>query len=245
MQDKQLVAIPDIKTVEQHPETLERLLIVGMLKSINFYRVLRGKVCPFDPKTQTYRPDFSVNLYNKLYVCIDSWWAKFDTVPLKRDLFFPPQHLENYLVDRSKKNLISYDEAIAAKNEMAEELERMEFTPELYQAPYSCDSFNYWLDSRATNFEINQLGRKFAIRPATSKDLFDAAARLKQTVSPIQNNAVNAGKPRLQTRQYFYADKARKGQGGLVPVDARFQFQRFSSATSNAIPRGKQLRSRL
>lgn len=87
-------AIPDIKTVQQHPETLERLLIRRDAQVDQLYRVLRGKVCPFDPKTSSYRPDFSVNVYNKLFVCIDSWWSTFDKVPLERDLFFPPQHLE-------------------------------------------------------------------------------------------------------------------------------------------------------
>ena len=176
--------IPDISMVRQQPETLERLLVVAALKSINFFRLIRNLVCPWLPKQQCHRPDFDNRHYNQVWPIIESWWAKFDKVPLPAmDFGIQMAHLKNYLVDRSKAGILPPEEAVAIADLLRPELANLEFTPELYQGLIECDAFQDWLKERAAAFEVKQMTHMLTTRQLTPELMQEAMDRINATIA--------------------------------------------------------------
>ena len=189
---KSPVTIPDKVLVKQQPETLERLLVVGAIKSGRFFRQIRSKVCPWMPDKQCHRPDFDNRHYNQVWPVIESWWARFDKVPPPpNDFDFPPAHLENYLHDRAKAGIIPVDEAIAIKELLWPELENLEFTPELYQGLISCEAFSAWLEDRVSHFEVKNLHSQIASNELTAQAIKEALDRINAVMSPLHHSMVN------------------------------------------------------
>ena len=183
---------PDVAAVQAQPETLERLLIVGAIKSIRFFRQLRSKICPWDPEARAYRKDFNNPHYNTMWPLIAAKWGIFDQLEPAADVSMPLPHLENFMVDWARKGLLMGDEAVKIKELLWPEIENLEFTEELYQGLLTCEAFQAWLSARVVSQEVALLSKKFQLRPATLCELQAAVDRAKSALAPMTSNLVNA-----------------------------------------------------
>ena len=183
---------PDVAAVRQQPESLERLLIVGIIKSIRFFRQLRAKICTWDPNTQQFRPDFHNRYYNMMWPLIAAIWGLFDKLEMKTDCGMQLAHLENYMVDWARKGKLLGDDAVKIKELLWPEIENLEFTEELYQGLLTCEAFQSWHSDRVIALEVESFAKRIQLRPATLEDLQAAVDRAKSALAPMTSNLVNA-----------------------------------------------------
>lgn len=204
MKNTAAIIIPDVLKTQQQPQSLERLLIFGMLKSLYFYRRLRTQICPFDPAISSYRPDFVTPTYNRLFPVIASWWDKFDAAGVTRDFSIPLAHLEAFMFDCVNRRVLSLEDAQALKAEIWEDYDNLEFTPELYDALATCPAYQGWLEGRVAGYEIRKLHAKIGLKPPTIEDLKAATKAAEKSITAIdRKTVVNGSKVLLGQVNYF------------------------------------------
>jgi len=177
--------------VKDHPETLERILIVGMLLSLHFYRALRNKVCVFLPELNCFRPDFTNPIFNEAFVALDAFYRVFENFAMPNDTGVPPQHLENILYDKVRNGLVTADNAVLIKEQLLIEMDTLEFTPEIFMAIQDCPAFHYWIERKAAEYEVRQLSKQGAIYPTTLHDLEQAVERTRKSLAPIKDRIID------------------------------------------------------
>lgn len=81
-----------------NPTSIERWILMGVLRSARFYRSIRQNVCARQPDGRL-RQDFLTPRYNQLYTAADRFWRLLDRQTLDRDMEVPRHLLEASLQD--------------------------------------------------------------------------------------------------------------------------------------------------
>jgi hypothetical protein len=175
---------PDVLTVQQDCETLERELIFGTIKSYFFYKEMRDVVCPFDQRKGTYRPDFTVKKYNVLYRAVDSFWRRFDNRKPEKDMGIPPHHLSAYVIDWGNKSQIPNDTCLALSTEVQEEAALInEASLESSRALAQSDGFRSWLEGRVVDYTMGHLQAQKSLGRLTPESLMEVSARINDALT--------------------------------------------------------------
>ena len=164
-------------------ETMERQLIFGIMRSYIFYTEVRDIVCPYDPVTVSYRPDFTVARYNILYKALDAYWRYYVSEPPVGDLTASPEGVLAYIVDwTNNKELDSptctkLEAEVPAEAALADQI-TLESSRSLVRNP----GFKTWLEQRML---VNEFKRLSALKEAGNLTLVD----FKNRVAAIDFNA--------------------------------------------------------
>ncbi|MEQ2007474.1 MAG: hypothetical protein ABMA26_11805 [Limisphaerales bacterium] len=81
-----------------NPTSIERWILLGVLRSIRFYRSIRQNVCARQTDGRL-RQDFLTPRYNQLYAAADRFWRLLDRSSMDRDMEIPRHLLATLLQD--------------------------------------------------------------------------------------------------------------------------------------------------
>ena len=87
-----------LRQLNVNPTGIERWILLGVLRSGQFYRMVRNKLCPRQ-KDGRLRQDFITPRYNNLYTVADRYWRLLDRASLAQDMDAPRHLLETLLQD--------------------------------------------------------------------------------------------------------------------------------------------------
>lgn len=176
-----------LKEFNLNPTSIERWIMLGILRSGRFYREVRPRLCP-PQKSGLLRQDFLTSRYNRLYFAANRFWRLLDRKTLDPDMEIPRHLLETLLRDDVKLGRVS-DEDFALLQE--------EFTQFFYSsqvvAPVLMKSLHLplqtWLSMRNATFALNT-----ALGEAQTRLI--NMAYLREVVDTFSKDS-NAGKNRI------------------------------------------------
>lgn len=184
-----------------NPAAVERWILLGILRSLRFYRTCRGKLCP--PLTDgRLRQDFLTQRYNHLYAAVNRYWRLLDRAPANQDME-APKHLIQALLqdDRDQGRLTEHDH-----QQLVAELDTFFYgsptvAPEVIQGLHN--PLKVWLDLRMATMALNASYLDAQTRRLSMTNLNETIGTYRRAANMEETRVVNpAGL--LDARRIFY-----------------------------------------
>lgn len=142
-----------LRQLNVNPTSIERWILLGVLRSGRFYRSIRQKICPRQPDGRL-RQDFLTPRYNQLYHAADRFWRLLDRRPLDRDMDIPRPLLETSLLDDVELGMLDAEEHQLLITEMNQFFySAAQVNPLLLEALNG--PLKIWLDMRMSTMAVN------------------------------------------------------------------------------------------
>lgn len=159
--------------------TFERYVLTAVIRSLRFYRDHRSQICPFQPSTGRWRPDFSTSRFNVIYQHADQIWRLYDAVVVQQDMEIPQAHLEAILIDSANQGRIPAE----VIQEILQDL-KLDLYANAAPTPAFLDALGgaalqYWIDLRISTQTIARISAKAAAENITLDTLESTLVRAR------------------------------------------------------------------
>lgn len=135
----------------RHPELFQKTILLATIRSRNFYRHMKTRLCPFDEARKCRRPDFQSLEFNKLYRMVADYWDMMEpTLDPGRDYQMSFNDVEEMLRSEMLGSRISQEEAVKLSDMLRDDLNLYEFTPDALTRMHQHPLLSTWLEQRAT-----------------------------------------------------------------------------------------------
>lgn len=176
-----------LKEFNLDPTSIERWIMLGIIRSGRFYREVRPRVCPRQ-KDGRLRHDFLAPRYNQLYAAADRFWRLMDKSVLEPDIEIPRRLLETLLVADVKIGRVTEEEHAVILEEIANFFYSYAVLPPALMKSLH-RPLETWLSMRNATFAINTIHREAGIRLISMADV-------REVVDAFSKDS-NAGKNRI------------------------------------------------
>lgn len=136
-----------------NPTSIERWILLGVLRSIRFYRSVRQNVCARQTDGRL-RQDFLTPRYNQLYAAADRFWRLLDRSAMDRDMEIPRHLLATLLQDDLELGKLDEPDYQL----LMEEMEQVFYSMAVVPAPLLKGihgPLKVWLDLRMATMAVN------------------------------------------------------------------------------------------
>lgn len=195
-----------------NPTSIERWILLGVLRSIRFYRSVRQNVCARQPDGRL-RQDFLTPRYNQLYAAADRFWRLLDRSSMDRDMEIPRHLLATLLQDDLELGKLDEPDYLLLQEEMEQVFYSMAVVPApLLKGIHG--PLKVWLDMRMATMAVNT-----AHLGAQTERL--GMAKLREVVSTfgkassMEGQRVVSMRSTLDGRKTFY----RRISSGITGLD--------------------------
>lgn len=193
------------RLVETNPLTYERSLMIELVQKQSAFKATRGKICPWNDKLQSHRPDFSVPRYNTLYAAVYFYWTMIGNIPhpdpARREM------LETFIIDWTNKNKITREEGEQLVAELAQDFCNPGMRPhEGYSRAVVGPMLAHWLDIRLTRRVTESMAneaRNMIITPDVLKARMAELEKMRvaQGTSAINGRALMRGNLKIRQKE--------------------------------------------
>jgi len=150
MKMKQKYSISDERFLRLHPQLFEKTILIAAIKSFRFYANMRSRLCPLQEMQKSRRLDFHKLNHNKIYGLIADYWNQWnDHLDCSQDYSIKLPDLEELLRSEMNNGRIAQADAQALFEDLKEDMELFEFSPEVLESLHLDPLINTWLDRRA------------------------------------------------------------------------------------------------
>ena len=197
---------PDIENTRRVPETMERELIFGMIKSYFFYLDAKKIVCPFDKAKGCHRRDFITDRYNYLFQAISAFYWRFEyqSAPTV-DFCIPPAVLAPYVIDWGNRNRIPEDVARTLSEEILDELPLFDaLTLEQCDALIRSKGFEDWISKRVMEHTITTMNMQHRMGTLSKEVIVEHLVQTQQNLSADPQRNIVDMRDIINGSQRFY-----------------------------------------
>jgi hypothetical protein len=162
----------DDRYMRMHPELFQKEIILATVKSYQFYRHVKGKVCPYEEARKSRRPDFHGLEYNRIFGMVADYWDNHEPQLIQNQEYsmrYPD--LEDMLRSEIDHGRMTQPDAAALGKVMEDDMELYEFAPDVLSRLHLNPMFNRWLEKRAATNLIEFAYNTRMIKPLTLEDL--------------------------------------------------------------------------
>lgn len=203
-----------LRQLNVNPTGIERWILLGILRSGNFYRMVRNKLCPRQTDGRL-RQDFITPRYNALYKVADQYWRLLDRASLAQDMDAPRHLLETLLQDDLELGRLDAEEHAL----LIEEFDKFFYptpkvAPEMLQALQG--PLKVWLDMRMATMAVNAAHLDGQTRRLSIRNLDETISSYRRAASMEESKVVKPG-AMLDGRKVFY----RRVSTGLDDLDEK------------------------
>jgi len=195
--------------------TFERYVLTAVVRSLRFYRDHRHQICPFDPNTGRWRPDFSTSRFNLIYQLADLIWRLYDNIVAQQDMDIPQAHLEAILIDSANQGRIPGEVAQEILQDIKLDLYANSAPTPAFLEALGGEALQYWIDLRISTQTVARITAKAAAENITLDVLESTLVRARRDAQ--------AGISRLVAgHQVLRGTRLLKGKlkSGLADLDA-------------------------
>jgi hypothetical protein len=172
---KQPITLTD-KALRENPEMLERVIIRCALGSMEFYRAVKDRICPFDSVKGTHRMDFSVDLFNPLWKIISYHWLASHNNPGAEARWMDPVWLEEYLVEQVSRGYMNAVIAEQIKVTVFEDMATIPHDEKHAMSLVGSSLLGAWISNRVIQNETKRMFAK-SLTTQLSREDFNEAQR--------------------------------------------------------------------
>jgi len=153
--------------VDTSMTTFERYVLTAVVRSLRFYRDHRHQICPFDPNTGRWRPDFSTSRFNVIYQHADQIWRLYDNIVAQQDMDIPQAHLEAILIDSANQGRIPGEVAQEILQDIKLDLYATAAPTQAFLEALGGEALQYWIDLRISTQTVARITAKAAAENLT------------------------------------------------------------------------------
>lgn len=181
----------DDRFIRMHPELFQKQIILAAIKSYQFYRKMRGKLCPYEESRKSRRPDFQGLEYNRIFGMVADFWDSHEPMLVQtQDYFMRYPDLEEILRSEIEHNRMTQPDAAALGKMIEEDMELYEFSPEVLSRLDRHPMLNVWLSKRAATNLIEFSFNQRMIKPMSIADLKIMVAAAEATMTDSSSRLV-------------------------------------------------------
>lgn len=162
----------DDRFMRMHPEYFQKTILLAVIKSYQFYRHIKGRLCPFEEARKSRRPDFQGLEYNRIFGLVADYWDSVESMLLQTNEYsmrYPD--LEELLRSEIDHGRMTQPDAAALGKIMEDDMELFDYAPEVLSRLHLHPMLNVWLSKRAATNLIEFAFNQRMIKPMSLPDL--------------------------------------------------------------------------
>jgi hypothetical protein len=168
---------PEKHTVEEtffyrYPDLFQKGLLLATIKSYQFYKSIKAKLCPFESQRNNRRPDFTAPNYNRVFTMVAAHWDHWaPQLDQSQEYEVSLDQLEDMISQEMRQNRLTQAEAEKLFEQLKLDLDTVSFGPDILRKLHEHPMVTRWLDRRAATNLIEQAFNSRNLRPMTLADL--------------------------------------------------------------------------
>lgn len=181
----------DDRFMRMHPKYFQKSILLAAIKSYQFYRQVRDKLCPFEEARKSRRPDFQGLEFNRVYGMVADYWNMVEPQLIQtQDYGLRYPDLEELLRSEIEHGRMTQSDAAAFGQSMQQDMELFEFAPEVFSRLHLNPMFSRWLEKRATANLIEFAFNQRMIKPLSLDELSRLASAASASITGDTNRIV-------------------------------------------------------
>jgi archaellum biogenesis ATPase FlaH len=177
--------------MRMHPEYFQKTVLLVAIKSYQFYRHVRGKLCPMEEARKSRRPDFQGYEYNKIFGLVVDYWDHVEPQLLQTHEYSMRYcDLEELLRSEIEHVRMTQPDAAALGKLMEEDMELFAYAPDVLSRLQHNPMLNKWLEKRTATNLIEFAYSQRIIKPLTLDDLSRLASAALASVTGETNRVI-------------------------------------------------------
>ena len=177
----------------QNPALFQKTVLMAVIKSFQFYRRMKPRLCPMEEIRKGRRPDFTSHEHNRLFGMIADYWDAITPqldLSLEYGLRYPD--VEELLRSEIVQGRMTQGDAQILDGILEQDMELFEFAPEVLSNLHKNRLLSVWLHSRAAANLVELAYNQRVIRPLTLDELRSRIAALDADLSDADERIVRA-----------------------------------------------------
>lgn len=177
----------------QNPALFQKTVLMAVIKSFQFYRRMKPRLCPMEELRKSRRPDFTSHEHNRLFgIIADYWDAITPQLDLSLDYSLRYPDVEELLRSEIVQGRMTQGDAVILDGILEQDMELFEFAPEVLSKLHKNRLLSVWLHGRATANLVELAYSQRVIRPLTIEDLRARLLALDAGLSDGEERIVRA-----------------------------------------------------
>lgn len=179
------------RSLRMHPHLFQKTVLLAAIRSRNFYRHMKTKLCPHEEARKSRRPDFQSLEFNKIYGLVADYWDMMEsTLDPARDYQMGFNDVEEMLLSEVNHSRMSQEDALALSKAMEIDMQLFEFSQDALARMHQNPILLGWLQKRAAANTIELAFNRRMIKAMSLDELIQHATAIKATLVGDSNKLV-------------------------------------------------------